>query len=300
MPARQPFTALCQTLARPRSFGRADLHVHTTCSDGVYLPAQVADLARRCGLSAVAITDHDTLAGIEAARQVAQGAVEVIAGVEITAEFHGREQHLLGYFVRLTDEPMRQALANLQTQREQRYNEMCARLASAGVRLDFRGQNNASSGRSLGRRQLARLLVEAGKAASIREAFQRWLSDRGRVNVPKACLPIARAIDLVRKAGGVAAWAHPSYDAGKDTLQSLCESGLQAVEVDFPSCRRSQGCRLRTWAKELGLAVTGGSDCHGPEAPLGGLGSYGVSHAELQALRELAGNAAGAGSTDRP
>src|SRR5436190_24395428 len=99
MPARQPFTALCRALAQPRTHRQADLHVHTTCSDGTYAPAQIIELARRCGLVAVAITDHDTLAGVVPARQAAGNQLEVIAGVEITAEHHGHELHLLGYYV---------------------------------------------------------------------------------------------------------------------------------------------------------------------------------------------------------
>src|SRR5215475_2645370 len=98
MPQHQPFTALCRTLAQVSRTGRADLHVHTTCSDGAYTPAEVVDLARRSGLAAVAITDHDTIAGFSQARAVARGPLEVIPGVEITATFDGRGLHLLGYF----------------------------------------------------------------------------------------------------------------------------------------------------------------------------------------------------------
>ena len=106
MPAGAPFTALCQSLGRPRAVGRADLHLHTTFSDGLYTPAQVIDLARRSGLAALAITDHDTLAGIDPARRAAAGSsVEVVSGVEITAEFRGKELHLLGYFVALDHAP---------------------------------------------------------------------------------------------------------------------------------------------------------------------------------------------------
>src|SRR5262245_27898663 len=104
MPARQPFTALCQTTARSRLGGRADLHTHTTHSDGAYTPAKVVDLARRSGLAAVAITDHDTLDGVAEARAAAlDSAVEIIAGVEISAEYRGVELHLLGYFVNVDD-----------------------------------------------------------------------------------------------------------------------------------------------------------------------------------------------------
>src|SRR5215470_7295942 len=104
MPAGQPFTALCQAAARCRPLGRADLHVHTTCSDGTYTPAEVVDLARRSGLAAVALTDHDTLDGLAPARAAARSSgLEIVPGVEITAEDAGREFHLLGYFVRPDD-----------------------------------------------------------------------------------------------------------------------------------------------------------------------------------------------------
>src|SRR6202166_2362597 len=98
MPARQPFTTLCQALARPRFAGRADLHVHTTHSDGAYTPAQVVELARRSGLAAVSISDHDTLDGIPSARRTAATGVEVVAGVELTSCYRARVFHLLGYF----------------------------------------------------------------------------------------------------------------------------------------------------------------------------------------------------------
>src|SRR5207244_130119 len=113
MPSRQPFTRLCQQLARPASSGRADLHLHTTHSDGTYSPAEVVDLARRSGLAAVAITDHDTTAGVAPARAAAALGLEVIAGVEVTAEYQGREAHLLGYFVRPDDRALSIALDRL-------------------------------------------------------------------------------------------------------------------------------------------------------------------------------------------
>jgi 3',5'-nucleoside bisphosphate phosphatase len=173
MPARQPFTALCRALAQPSTQGRADLHVHTTCSDGVYGPGQIVELARRAGLAAVAITDHDTLAGVEPVRQAAATHVEVVAGVEITAEHHGGELHLLGYFVRVDDQALLAALGRLHERRAERFCEMLDRLRGLGVELDRGAVGAPMPGATLGRRHLAELLVRAGKAANIREAFQR-------------------------------------------------------------------------------------------------------------------------------
>src|SRR5262249_39371452 len=158
MPAGQPFTALCQSAARGPHAGRADLHVHTTHSDGSYTPAQVVELARRAGLSAVALTDHDTLAGLPDARRAApRSALEVIAGAEITAEHRGREVHLLAYFVDPDHPGLAAALADVRRGRVERFGAMVERLRGCGVPL------GAGELRSLpeapGRRHLAEALV---------------------------------------------------------------------------------------------------------------------------------------------
>jgi hypothetical protein len=271
MPTGQPFTALCQAVHRLRTNGRADLHIHTTYSDGSYTPAEVVSLARRSGLAAVAVTDHDTLEGIGPAQAAAvRTGVEIIPGVEITAEYEGREVHLLGYFVRPDDAPLTAALARLSRHRVERFREMVVRLRSKGVSLDDEALRlpEAEFG-TLGRRNLAELLVKARQAGSVREAFQRWLGDNGCAVVPKLRLPLEEAIALVRKAGGVASWAHPSYDCTRENLSRFRALGLQAVEAYYPSFKANRTRQLRTWAAELGLALTGGSDCHGPERAIG-------------------------------
>lgn len=284
MPARQPFTTLCRTLARPRHVGRADLHLHTTFSDGTYTPAQVVELARRSGLSAIAITDHDTLDGIASAQTAARGSgVEIVTGVEITAEQDSRELHLLGFFVRLDDAALRAALRRLCEHRVKRYNAMLDRLRECGVALDVA----ATCQGSLGRRTLAEALVTAGKAATVRDAFFRYLRDNGHIAVPKLRLPAGEAIALVRGAGGVASWAHPPYHGLRASLPGLRDLGLQAIEVEYPSTRAGRSREMRTWAAELGMAVTGGSDCHGPE-PLGRtVGACTISADDLDNLRRL-------------
>jgi 3',5'-nucleoside bisphosphate phosphatase len=285
MPAGQPFTNLCEQLARPACAGRADLHVHTTASDGDYTPVQIVDLAKRSGLSAVAITDHDVLDGIDAARRAATGQVEIVAGVEITAEFHGRELHLLGYWFTPEDEALNRALADLRQARVHRFREMLERLRSLGVSMTADSCASVGNTAAPGRRHLAALLVKAGRAATVSQAFQRYLSDGGRVSVPKRRLPVAQAIALVRGAGGVASWAHPTYDCTEESLRELRGLGMQALEVDYPSCRPGRRRELRLWARRLGLAVTGGSDCHGPGMARRAVGMCGISAAELEELR---------------
>jgi predicted metal-dependent phosphoesterase TrpH len=288
MPAGQPFTALCQLAARGPFAGRVDLHIHTTHSDGAYTPAQVVDLACRAGLSALAITDHDTLGGVPAARAAAGSSVEIVAGVEITAEYRQRELHLLGYFVALDHAGLTTALEDIRRHRVLRFREMIERLRGRGVSLEEDEQRVQGKPEALGRRHLAEMLVRARRVATVREAFARYLGDRGGVAVPKKRLPVAEALALVRAAGGVAAWAHPSYDCTQEQLSELRALGLGAVETEYPDVRRSRSLELRGWAEQLSLAVTGGSDCHGPGRRC--VGSCTISAADFARLRQHTAN----------
>jgi 3',5'-nucleoside bisphosphate phosphatase len=287
MPIGQPFTQLCQSLARPPHFGRADLHLHTTFSDGTYTPAQVVDLAKRSGLSAIAITDHDTLAGIAPARSAAGSSLEVVSGVEITAEFRGRELHLLGYFFDLNNPALNASLDHLRSQRVGRFHEMIDRLAALGVPISETAVATLGDATTLGRRHLAELIVQSKKAATVREAFQRFLGDHGRAAVEKTRLPVAQAIALVRGAGGVASWAHPNLECDREALIELKRCGLNAVEAQYPAFTQSRGRELRQWASELGLAVTGGSDCHGPEPLRRAVGVCSITREEFTRLRVM-------------
>jgi predicted metal-dependent phosphoesterase TrpH len=288
MPRHQPFTVLCQEAARAPSSGRADLHVHTTSSDGAYTPAEVVDLARRVGLAAVAVTDHDTLDGVAPARAAARGRLEVIAGVEITAECGGREVHLLGYFVRPNDRTLRAALDRLRDRRRGRFSEMVERLRARGLSVEEEAIAGLGPTTALGRRNLAQLLHDSGQVGSVREAFARYLADDGPVNLPKERLPLADAVALVRSAGGVTSLAHPSADLTLSGLATLRDLGLQAVEAAYPSFRAARVKELRAWAVALDLMVTGGSDCHGPGAPARAVGACGVTAEELAVLRASA------------
>jgi predicted metal-dependent phosphoesterase TrpH len=258
-------------------------------SDGMYTPAQLVDLARRSGLAAIAVTDHDTVSGVAEAVTAAAGtSVEVVAGVEISAEYRGAELHLLGYFVNTEDGPLQAMLERLRRDRAGRFWEMAARLRGCGVAFDDQELRAFAGTGTLGRRNLAQFLVQTRQAGSLREAFARYLGDRGRATVPKARLPVADAIARVRGAAGVAAWAHPSYDCTRETLAELRGAGLGAIEVEYPGIRAARKSELRALAAELGLAVTGGSDCHGPEQPHRAVGACSISADELERLRYCA------------
>jgi predicted metal-dependent phosphoesterase TrpH len=290
MPRRSPFTTVGQRLAQLAHPHRADLHVHSTASDGALTPSQVVAWARQARLCAVALTDHDTLAGIAEARALAAAPLEVIAAVELTTHFANRELHLLGYFVPTDHAGFNQVLARLCEQRRDRFHDFLSQLAAAGIRVPTdRAKGVAEASASLGRRHVAELLVTCGFAATRGEAFRRFVAPLSNRVIPNARLPIEEAITLVRSVGGVASLAHPPDDLSEATFATLRRWGLEAVEVEYPWGRSSAGRRLRDLAGRLDLAVSGGSDCHGPQPADRRIGSHGISSAELAKLRDRCG-----------
>jgi predicted metal-dependent phosphoesterase TrpH len=278
-------------LAQPRW---ADLHVHTTASDGAYTSSQVVALARQAGLCAVAVTDHDTLAGVASAVACAQDgpgpAVEVVPGVEITTSFDGREFHLLGYFVRPDDPALTSALNRLCERRRDRFCDYIAKLAEKGYKIPGDRACLAAEGSvSLGRRHVAGLLLDCGFARTQNEAFHRFIGPLRDAVIAKEMLPIADAIGLVHDAGGVASLAHPPPDLTDDAFARLQACGLDALEAEYAWRRSSPGNRLREVAARLGLAITGGSDCHGPDPACRRIGTYAITAEALEKLRALRG-----------
>jgi predicted metal-dependent phosphoesterase TrpH len=163
---------------------------------------------------------------------------------------------------------------------------MIERLAGLGIHFTEEEVAEWTRAPSLGRRHLAEMLVQAKKAASVREAFHRWLGDKAQANVPKTRLPIADALALVRAAAGVASWAHPNYDCTREALLELKRLGLAAIEAEYPAFRAARAKELRQLASELGLAISGGSDCHGPDEPRRAVGTCSIAYPDLQRLRE--------------
>ena len=288
MPTRQPFTQLCLALARFRHSARVDLHIHTTASDGRFSPEQVVDLARRAGMPAIAITDHDTAAGLIPARAHAHSSgdrVEVLSGVEISTEFRGKELHLLGYFFDAEDAGLNQAFDFLCQGRRERFFAIADRLRSLGHALDDERLRAAAATNAVGRRHLAQMLVDAHCVSSLREAFVRFLGETGSAFVVKKRIDVGEAISLLRKAGGVAAWAHPDDTADSESLRALYNLGMRAVEVDWPTAKPSRTRKLRDMARSLGLACTAGSDSHGPGRDLG---ACSIDLDDLERLERLA------------
>lgn len=245
-----------------------DLHLHTTCSDGQTPPAALAAAARRAGLHAIAVTDHDTTAGLATVRAAAAatGGPHVITGIELSCDRDGTDLHLLGYGM-VADHPVLQALtARIAARRRARVGEIVAKLTALGVRLTVEDVEVPPGNAAVGRPHVAQALLRRGVVSSIQEAFGRFLADGGPAHVPSRGPDVAEGIAAVREAGGCAVWAHPSLEDARH-FPRLAALGLEGVEALRPAVEPSVSIVLEQAAKSAGLCITGGSDWHGTPRP---------------------------------
>lgn len=243
-----------------------DLHTHTTASDGTDTPAQLIERAARGGFGLIAVTDHDTLSGLDEAESAGRArGVRVIPGVEISAG-EEIEVHVLGYGIR-DREPLEQALSGMRQARRARMRKMIGKLRDLGIEVD-RERVAALSGDSVGRPHLARALVEMGCVRDVREAFFRYLSPGRPAYVPREKLTVAQAIHLLRGAGALPVIAHPGQNKGaafwmSDRLAAMKKEGLMGLEAYHMAHTQAECQAFDRMARKLGLLVTGGSDYHG-------------------------------------
>lgn len=248
---------------------RFELHCHSTCSDGTEAPERVAARAAERGVHVFALTDHDTCAGTPA---TSVPGARVLRAVEISCDepATGRTIHVLAYDRGgAAWSELETKLADLRTARRNRMRMMAARLTQRGIRIDVEPmiKEAESSGRTLGRPDLARLMVKHGAVTSMKEAFSRHLYDGGPVDVPHHALTLTDALALGRAAGAAMSLAHPHlYDAlGVALLEKHVGDGLAGVEAFYGVYNGAERARWIDVADRLGLVCTGGSDWHGPE-----------------------------------
>ena len=248
-----------------------DLHIHSTHSDGTLRPAEIVGLAAAEGLAAISITDHDTVSGTEeAVRSGIETNIEVIPGIEISS-WHGEtSMHILGYGFRHDDAGLAAKLEQLQEGRETRNARIIENLNRLGIRVDPDELLRYSPYGQTGRPHIARLLVDKGITRTVDLAFRLYLGRGAAAYAERFRFQVDDAIGVIREAGGFAVLAHPgSLDPGllsiSDLLRSLQRSGLEGVEVYYPSHTRKMVRKLTRIAGDLGLLMTGGSDFHDPE-----------------------------------
>jgi predicted metal-dependent phosphoesterase TrpH len=255
---------------------RIDLHTHSTASDGTTPPEQLVREARASGLDVVALTDHDTTGGWQAAADAVPDGLTLVRGAEISCTSGGISLHLLAYLFD-PDEPVFAARRHeLRSSRLSRAERMVRLLADDGHPVTW-DQVQELAGGTIGRPHVAQALIEAGLVSSVEEAFTaEWIGTRGRYWVGKADMDVIEAIRLVAGAGGVSVFAHPSATTrgrtvGDDVIAAMPEAGLAGLEVDHDDHDDAARRHLRGLAAELGLLVTGSSDFHGEnkDIPLG-------------------------------
>lgn len=250
-----------------------DLHSHTTASDGLLTSAQLIRDARDAGIETLAITDHDTLAGIEAAVQESLACgIKLIPGIEISARAGKQNLHLLGYFPSHEAADIGEFQDRQRQLRYQRILQIIARLRDLGFDLsedDVLG--DVADDCTVGRPHVARALVQKGHVKTTREAFDELIGDDAPAHVDSPRLQAADAVAMVRERGGLTSVAHPLIDGLAGSLQELRDCGVDAIEVFHPSHRSDGSRRLIAAAKELNMLVTGGSDYHGASIDGGGM-----------------------------
>ena len=248
-----------------RRTSSADLHVHTTASDGLVTPASLARLASERGIFVLAITDHDTVAGVEPARRAAaEVGVRLIAGVEFSARARRGQTHILGYGIDTEHDELAGVLADLRESRVQRGWAMLERLAELGIEIDPSAVEVGDEESSPGRPHIARALIERGYADSIEEAFDRYLGVGRPAFVPRRTLTAERAIELITNAGGIPVLAHPLSVHDLDVrLNELIRAGLRGLEAYYGEYDDPTRERLARLASSRNLLITGGSDYHG-------------------------------------
>ena len=282
-----------QAISRDREALRtpyADLHIHSTASDGTKSPATILQMAFDMGLHVLAITDHDSLLGAREACGLAQDmGLEVVPGVEITTQTDRRAVHLLGYFVKPDSKILEDIFQESCDKRLNRTLAIADNLAEAGY--DISSEEVLETGDTVNRSLLARMLVAKGVATSIDDAFRNLIGWKSPYYVHCSYLQTIEAIHAVIEAGGCAFLAHPAHYRVEDLIEPFSREGLCGIEVFHTLQSKEDSVRLESMARELGLGISGGSDWHGDAAHGAQLASAGLDAGQYEQFIMACGRA---------
>ena len=273
--------------------GNVDLHIHTTASDGEYAPREVVRIAHELGLKAIAITDHDSISGLDEALSAGKEyGLEVIPGVEISVDYKG-EMHILGYYVDLHDYDLAQMLEYMRTSRERRNRKIVEKLSEIGIHIEY-DELKAKHGETVGKPHIAQKIIEKGFAKDVHEAIQNYLIEGKPAYVPREKVSPKDAIFRISASGGVPVLAHPYFlcpnkEKVHDTIRILAKVGISGLEVFYQGYGPEEILPLSELCDELGLVKTGGTDFHGPKTTPGiNMGSINVPYETVEKLKERA------------
>ena len=250
-----------------------DFHIHTTHSDGSFTPAEILSMAKEAGLSAVALTDHNTVSGVPAfMAEAARQGVTAVAGTELSTLYHGKEIHILGLFIpesRYAD--VGALTAEYNTYKDKSNRDLIAALAKGGYTLDYEEMLRKYPDCTINRAHFARELVARGYVPTVSEAFDRILDEKNGYYVPPKRLELAEAIRFLRSIGAVTVWAHPLQFLDEATVREILpiamDAGLLGMEVQHSSYDEDTVLLSKAIADEFGLLYSGGSDYHGTAKP---------------------------------
>lgn len=250
-----------------------DLHVHSTYSDGTLTPEELVLRAKQFNLSAMALTDHDTIDGVyEAVEAGKKHHLEVIPGVELSTFFNNQEIHIVGLYIHYTNENFQKELKTLRDVRRNRNIQMCEKFTQLGMPLNYEEMEKKYEDAVITRAHFADFLLEKGYIKSRNEAFDRFIGPNGPCYVPRKKMDPADAIRLIQSAGGVPILAHPVlYHLGNEQMKKLmdylCDAGIVGLEAIYSTYTMGEEIQMQKLAKERGLIISGGSDYHGANKP---------------------------------
>jgi len=243
---------------------RIDLHLHTAASDGLLEPAALVQAVRAAQVEVFSVTDHDTVDGLDDAKRAADDlGLTLVPGVELSAYWGRVEFHILGYFIDPGNTALRAFLGDTREARHARLHAMLSRLQAMGMGVPAADVLARAKNGNVGRPHLARALVERGFVGSADEAFDRYLGADKPAYVARPDVTVQDAIDVIRKAGGIASLAHPGLHNRDEAIPDLIAAGLTAIEVYHPKHAFGRAGRYRRLARRHALLATGGSDFHG-------------------------------------
>ncbi len=267
--------------------GYVDLHLHTHFSDGSFSPEEVVECAVKNNLLAISITDHDSLEGIAPALKASREySLEVVPGVELTAEADNKEIHILGYYIDRQDKALGDKLKMLRRVRAERAEKMVGKLRELGVDISFSKVKEMAQGGALGRLHLARVILQAGYVNSVEEAFKKYIGDGGPAYVKKYRFTPEEAMKLIVAGKGIPVLAHPSLLGDDELIPRLVKDGLRGIEVFCTNHQVESSLRYEELARRYDLIPTGGSDCHGLAKGKVSMGKAKVPYSCLERLKK--------------
>lgn len=265
----------------------ADLHLHTVFSDGTYTPEELVSKSKSAGLSCIGIVDHDTVLGIKPSLAVGvKEGIEIIPGIELTADYNGQEIHILGYLLDHQNEALIGELDSLKRNRIERIYKITDKLKEMGVELAPEAVFSLAGSGTVGRLHVARAMVKGKIINSTWEAFNKFIGDKCHAYVSGFKLSPEEAINLIKRAKGVPILAHPYIINNEDLILKLIGWGMMGLEVYYPEHTTGMINAYLSLAKEYNLLITGGSDCHGEAKPEVKLGSVKIPYELVEKIRE--------------